>query len=354
MIYLDNSATTYPKPNIVVKSFEKSFYCYGANAGRGFYNMAIDTTEQIFNVRKKLCNFFDCDSPENVVFTYNCTMSLNMAIKGIAKKGGHFIISDLEHNSVLRCVEKLKSDGICDYSIAQVDFDDVKTIENFSNCIRKNTIAIICTGASNVFGLITPYKKLAQLAHKNKMLFVLDAAQIGGVVPISVKEDDIDILCCAGHKGLYGPSGTGVMIIRDNFAINTIIEGGTGSNSVVATQPDIFPDKFESGTPNVQGIIGLGYGVDFVNKIGVNNIFNHEKKLVWYLEESLKKVNSIKLYNDKFIKYAPILSFNVENMHSEEVAEYLSEYGIAVRAGLHCAPLAHKKLGTIESGTVRI
>ena len=354
MIYLDNSATTYPKPKSVVKSFEKSFYSYGANAGRGFYNMAINTTEQIFNVRKKLSVFFDCDNPENVVLCYNCTSALNMAIKGIAKKGGHFIISDLEHNSVLRCVGKLKSDGVCDYSIAQIDFDDDKTIQNFSNCIRKNTIAIICTGASNVFGIITPYKKLAQLAHKNKLLFVLDAAQIGGVVPISVKKDDIDILCCAGHKSLYGPSGTGVMIMRDNLTMNTIIEGGTGSNSVVATQPDILPDKFESGTPNVQGIIGLGYGVNFVNKIGVNNIYNHEKKLVRYLEENLTKINGIKLYNDYFIKCVPILSFNVENMHSEEVAEKLSDFDIAVRAGLHCSPLAHKKLGTIESGTVRI
>lgn len=354
MIYLDNSATTYPKPKSVIESFSKSFYSYGANAGRGFYNMAIDTTEQIYKVRKKLCEFFDCSNPENVVFTYNCTMALNMAIKGIAKKGGHLIISDLEHNSVLRTVEKLKLDGICDYSVAQVDNDDNKTIQNFSDCIKRNTIAIICTGASNVFGIITPYKKLAQLAHKHKILFILDAAQIGGVLPISVNKDGVDILCCAGHKGLYGPTGTGVMIVKDDITMNTIIEGGTGSNSVLAIQPDIVPDRFESGTPNVQGIIALGYGIDFVNKTGIKKIYNHEKKLIRYLDENLKKIDRINLYNNNHKNFTPILSFNIENIHSEEVAKNLSDFNIAVRAGLHCAPIAHKKMGTIESGTVRI
>ncbi len=354
MIYLDNSATTYPKPKSVIESFNKSFCIYGANAGRGFYKMAINTTEQIFNVRKKLCEFFDYDNPENVVFTYNCTMALNIAIKGIAKKGGHFIISDLEHNSVLRTVEKLKNDGVCDYSIAQVDCDSVRTINNFSECIRKNTIAIICTGASNVFGMTTPYKKLAQLAHKYNLLFVLDAAQIGGVVPISMKKDSIDVLCCAGHKGLYGPTGTGVMIIKDNIVLDTIIEGGTGSNSVLAVQPDITPDRFESGTPNVQGIIGLGYGIDFVNEIGVKNIFNHENKLIRKLNVNLKTIKGITLYDYGYENSVPILSFNINNRHSEEVAQKLSEFNIAVRAGLHCAPLAHKKMGTIENGTVRI
>lgn len=354
MIYLDNSATTYPKPKTVVDSFKNSFYSYGANAGRGFYNMAIDTTEQIYKVRKRLCDFFDCSNPENVVFTYNCTMALNMAIKGIAKKGGHLIISDLEHNSVLRTVEKLKLDGICDYSVAQVDNDDNKTIQNFSDCIKRNTIAIICTGASNVFGIITPYKKLAQLAHKHKILFILDAAQIGGVLPISVNNDGVDILCCAGHKGLYGPTGTGVMIVKDDITMNTIIEGGTGSNSVLAIQPDIVPDRFESGTPNVQGIIALGYGIDFVNKTGIKKIYNHEKNLIRYLDENLKKIDIINLYNNNHKNFTPILSFNIENIHSEEVAKNLSDFNIAVRAGLHCAPIAHKKMGTIESGTVRI
>ena len=353
MIYLDNSATTYPKPDKVVKSMSNSMYKFGANAGRGFYDMSIKTTEQLYNTRKKIADFFGCENAENVVFTYNCTMSLNMAIKGVAKKGCHFIISDLEHNSVLRTVEKLKSSGICDYSIAEVDTDDDKTINNFSKCIRKNTVAIISTGASNVFGFITPFAKIGELAHKNNILFILDAAQIAGLIPINVQNDNIDILCCAGHKGLYGPSGTGIIVFNSEMEFDTIIEGGTGSNSYSEKQPEVLPDRFESGTPNIPGIIALGYGVDFINKIGIKNIYKHEKDLILYLQKSLEKINSINLYGVERAS-APILSFNVQDMHSEEVASILSKENIAVRAGLHCAPIAHKKMSTLDTGTVRI
>lgn len=354
MIYLDNSATTYPKPKTVIESFEHSMYKYGANAGRGFYDMAVKTTEQIYNTRKKVADFFGCRNSENVVFTYNCTMSLNMAIKGVAKNGGHFIISDLEHNSVLRTVEKLKCDGICDYSIAKISYDAEETVNNFSKCIRKNTIAIICTGASNVFGIITQYKLIAEFAHKNNILFILDAAQIGGVIPINMQKDNIDILCCAGHKGLYGPAGTGVLVINHDNDMETIIEGGTGSNSINKSQPDILPDRFESGTPNVQGIIALGHGIDFVNKYSVDNIFKHENKLIQYLYNELTKINCVIVYRNELYNYAPILSFNIDGLHSEETALKLSEFNIAVRAGLHCAPLAHQKMSTIDTGTVRI
>ena len=353
MIYLDNSATTYPKPDTVVKSMSNSMYKFGANAGRGFYDMSIKTTEQLYSTRKKIADFFGCENAENVVFTYNCTMSLNMAIKGVAKKGCHFIISDLEHNSVLRTVEKLKSSGICDYSIAEVDTDDDKTINNFSKCIRKNTVAIISTGASNVFGFITPFAKIGELAHKNNILFILDAAQIAGVIPINAQNDNIDILCCAGHKGLYGPSGTGIIVFNSEMEFDTIIEGGTGSNSYSEKQPEVLPDRFESGTPNIPGIIALGYGVDFINKIGIKNIYKHEKDLILHLQKSLEKINSINLYGVERAS-APILSFNVQKMHSEEVASILSKENIAVRAGLHCAPIAHKKMSTLDTGTVRI
>lgn len=355
MIYLDNSATTYPKPKTVTDSLQKSLYKFGANAGRGSYNMAINTTEQIYNTRKKLANFFVSEKPENIIFTYNCTMALNMAIKGVARKGGHLIISDLEHNSVLRTVEKLKIDGICDYSIAEIDIDDSKTMDNFSKCIQKNTVAIICTGASNVFGIVAPYEKLCELSHKNNILFILDAAQIGGVIPINLTRNKIDILCCAGHKGLYGTAGTGIMILNnDNITINTIIEGGTGSNSILKNQPDIYPDKFESGTPNVSGIIALGCGVDFITERGIEKIRVHENNIIKYLEQKLNEIDNVLQYKKPYERYAPILSFNIKNMHSEEAALKLSENNIAVRAGLHCAPLAHKKMSTLETGTVRI
>ena len=357
MIYLDNSATSYPKPKCVTDAICNSFQKFGANSGRGAYDMAIETTEQIFNCRKKIAELFGAVDVENVIFTYNCTTALNMAIKGVAYNGAHFIISDLEHNAVLRPLEKLKQNGICDYSIAEVKCDNYQTLKNFKEKIRENTVAIVCTGASNVFGIIPPYKVLSNLAHKNNLIFIMDCAQIGGVIPINMKKDGIDILCCAGHKGLMGPTGTGIMIINGDIPIDSFIEGGTGSNSASGTQPDILPDKFESGTPNVQGIIGLSNAIDFIKENKIESIYKHEISLLRYLQKNIQYMENVVLYTDFFnnkYQLAPILSFNIKNMHSEKVAEQLSNSGIAVRAGLHCAPLAHNKIGTEETGTVRI
>lgn len=357
MIYLDNSATSYPKPECVTEAVCNSFYKFGANSGRGAYDMAIDTTEQIYNCRQKVADFFNLDDTAGVIFTYNCTTALNMAIKGLARDNAHYIISDLEHNAVLRPLETLKQKGVCDYSIAKVSIDDYQTLKNFKNKIQNNTVAIICTGASNVFGIMPPYKMLSNLAHKNNLLFIMDCSQIAGIVPIDVKRDGIDVLCCAGHKGLMGPTGTGLMILNNDIQLDSLIEGGTGSNSVSAIQPDILPDKFESGTPNVQGIIGLSSAIDFIKKKNLNKIYEHEISLLRYLSFNLKKMEKVILYTDFYNDkqhLAPILSFNIKGMHSEEVAERLSAVGICVRAGLHCAPLAHEKFGTIETGAVRI
>ena len=357
MIYLDNSATSYPKPECVFETVKKSYSIYGANSGRGAYDMAIRTTEQIYNCRKKVADFFGACDVENVVFTYNCTTALNMAIKGVAKQNSHFIISDLEHNAVLRPLEKMKKDGFCDYSVANVYYDDYMTLKSFEKKIQKNTVAIVCTGASNVFGIIPPYSLLSKLAHKHNLLFILDCAQIGGIIPINMQKDGIDILCCAGHKGLMGPTGTGMLIVNEKVQLNSFIEGGTGSNSASALQPDILPDKFESGTPNVPGIIGLSSAIDFISGNGTERVYNHEKKLLKYLQKNLENNRNVLLYTDFFNqnqKLAPILSFNIKNMHSEDVAQQLSNNKIAVRAGLHCAPLAHKKFATENIGTVRI
>ncbi len=357
MIYLDNSATSYPKPKAVIQSVFEAFNKFGSNSGRGAYDMALQTTEQIYLCRKKIGEMFGVPSVENVVFTSNCTSALNMVIKGLAKKGTHFVISDLEHNAVLRPLSKLKKQGIADFNVASVEDDAYKTVQNFKNCVKENTVAIVCTGASNVFGIIPPYRMLARLAHRNNLLFVMDCAQIAGTMPINMMRDDIDVICCAGHKGLMGPSGTGIMMIRGNVDIDTIIEGGTGSNSADENQPENLPDRFESGTPNVQGIIGLSRAIDYVNSVGVENIYYHEISLMRYLQKSLQQSKNVVLYTDFFDKrqsLMPIVSFNVKKMHSEEVAQLLSSDGIAVRAGLHCAPLAHKKFKTEDTGTVRI
>ncbi len=357
MIYLDNSATSYPKPKCVVDGVYNSMSKFGANSGRGSYKMALDTTEQIYNCRKKVANFFKMKKIENVIFTYNCTSALNMAIKGIAKQGSHFIISDLEHNAVLRPIHLLKVKGVCDYSIATVEDDAYATIKNFENLINENTVAIICTGASNVFGIMPPYNQLSILAHRYGLLFILDASQIAGTTSINMTESKIDMLCCSGHKGLMGPSGLGLLIINNDMILDTLIEGGTGSNSANYNQPVDYPDRLESGTPNITGIIGLSYSIDFLNKKGLRDIKNHEVELLKYLQWSINQLENIVLYTDFFDytqRLAPILSFNIKNIHSEEVATKLSENDIAVRAGLQCSPLAHKKFDTLETGTVRI
>ena len=355
MIYLDNSATTFPKPKCVIDAVNNAMINYG-NYGRSGYKMAIDTTEKVYECREKMGKFFNA-STENVIFTHNCTTALNMAIKGVAKKGCHFIISDLEHNSVLRPLETLKEKFICDYSIAKIEKDVYKTIKNFEKCIKNNTVAIICTGASNVFGFITPYKLLANLAHRYKLKFILDAAQLAGAKKIDVKRDNIDILCCAGHKGLYGPSGIGLLVLNDKVELNTIIEGGTGSNSMSYLQPEFLPDKLESGTPNVTGIIGLSSALDFIENIGIEKIYNHEMNLINYMYNNLSCNKSFVVYPENYNilnNSVPILSFNIKNLDSDRVAELLAEDDICVRAGLHCAPLAHRKYKTDKTGVVRI
>ena len=235
-----------------------------------------------------------------------------MAIKGLATQNSHFIISDLEHNAVLRPLEKLKLSGVSKYSVANVFNDDYKTLKSFEEKINKNTVAIICTGASNVFGVIPPIRLLGKLAHKYNLLFVMDCAQLGGILPIDMQHDEIDIICCAGHKGLMGPTGIGLMIVNDKVKLDTIIEGGTGSNSASAIQPDISPDKFESGTPNVLGIIGLSSSIDFINEIGVNNIYKHELKLLTYLQKNLDGDRNILLYTDFFNKLINFITIIID------------------------------------------
>ena len=357
MIYFDNSATSYPKPESVINSMGDSMIKYGANIGRGSHKMAIDTSEQVYNCRKIISKFFNLPYAENVIFTNNCTTALNMAIKGVAKKGCHFVISNFEHNAVVRPLEKLKQNGICDYSIAAVESDVYKTLRNFENKIRKNTVAIVCTGASNVFGIIPPYKMIATLAHKYNKLFVLDYSQIAGIIPLNIKKSDIDIVCCSGHKGLLGPTGTGLLMINNDCVLNTIIEGGTGSNSWDLSQPIDYPDRFESGTLNIVGIIGLSKAIEYLNSFKLYEIYNHEMNLLKYFYSNMKYCNNFYFYTDLFNTnkfFAPIISFNIKNMHSEEVAQKLAEDDIAVRAGYHCAPLAHKSFKTQDTGTVRI
>lgn len=356
MIYFDNGATTFPKPQSVVNAVNYAITQIGANPGRGGHNMAMKASDVLYECRSNAAKLFDIDNPENVIITNNCTTALNTVIKGVLKSGDHTVISSYEHNAVVRPLEFLKSKGI-EYSIAQVEYGDVeKTIDNFRSSFRENTKLVICTHASNVFGIRLPIERISALCKLNGILFCTDAAQTAGIIPISLKNTDIDYLCTAGHKGLYGPMGTGLLIINSDVIPESLTQGGTGSLSVQINQPEILPDKFESGTHNLLGIAGLNEGIKYVMHKTEQRIFNYEIRLAQNLYDGLAKIDDIELYtkrpNER--ESVPVISFNLRNIDSETTAQILNDkFNIAVRAGLHCAPLAHECFGTVEKGTVR-
>ena len=356
MIYLDNSATTYPKPAAVIGAVNTAMREYSFNPGRGGYKRSIITAEKLYNVRTLIKDFFHVPSEERVIFTSGCTCALNAAIKGSLKKGNHVIISSMEHNSVYRPVHKLKTQGLIDYSIAEVfPDDDDATVNSFRSLINSKTRMIICTHASNAFGFTLPVERICALAHTYGILFCLDAAQSAGVMDINLKRDRFDYVCCAGHKYLYGPMGTGLLLLGGNSDPDTLIEGGTGSAGSSGDMPDYLPDKMEPGTMNVPGILGLAAGIRFTQQKGIENIYRREKRMIDQLRSRLSTVKGVKLYGSDKPGGAPIISFSIDRYDSEEVSRILAErYNIAVRGGLHCAPLAHQAMGTAEHGCVRV
>lgn len=355
MIYLDNAATTFPKPQSVYRRWAYAMSAYGANPGRSGHAFSQNTAEAVYRSREKCADFFGAES-ENTIFTLNCTHALNFAIKGIARKGCHFVTSDMEHNASIRPVYAAARafGGSC--TMFEAVENEEQTVYNAERAIRPDTAALVCTAASNVIGLRMPLDGLADLCRRKKICFIVDAAQGAGMFPITLKSG-INIICAAGHKGLYGPMGTGLMITDGKYPLNTIIEGGTGSASESVEQPDFTPDRFESGTINTAGIIALGEGVDFVKRITHEKILAHELALCRRFCAGAEKIRGVHLYNnitaDNSGSYAPVVSFNIGDIPSTEGAALLSSKGFYMRGGLHCAPLAHKKTGTINGGTIR-
>lgn len=347
MIYFDNAATTGHKPQSVIDAVNFSLKKLSANPGRSGHLLSQKAAEIVYNSRKKLADFFNCNGEEKVVFTHNCTASINYALKGVLTKGDHIIVSDLEHNAVMRPIKAMN----VDYSIAEISLEsDEQTVENFKKLIKPNTKMIFCTAASNVIGRKLPIREIGHLCKKNKILFGVDAAQAAGVIPIDMTEMNIDYLCIAAHKGLYCPMGLGVLIARGPIN-KTIIEGGTGTESHDFAQPNILPEMLESGTVNFPAISAVGAGVDFVKK-NLNCILKRENELVNKLYFSLK--DDVIFYTRPDVqKFVPVICFNIPDSSSEETAELLSKNGFALRGGLHCAPSAHKKIGTLSIGAVR-
>lgn len=348
IINFDNAATTYPKPKSVRQAVIEAVEKYGGNAGRGGHQLAMRTSEAVYSARETIADFFGAE-PENVVFALNCTMALNMAIKGVMNEGGHLIISNMEHNSVSRPSASLALENKIKLSIAEVNGS--QTVENFRKLIQPDTKAIVCTCASNVTGELLPIEEIAELCRERNICFIADASQVCGVIDVKLS-DGINILCTAGHKGLYGVTGTGLLITDGKYKIHPIIEGGTGSTSRELEQPDFLPDSLESGTLNVIGAMSLKAGVEFVRRIGVGKIFAHENRLCEIFIRELKKDKRITVYRRADSRYAPIVAFNIEDVPSEKAAQKLAESGFCLRAGYHCAALAHNALNT-ENGTIR-
>ncbi len=356
MIYLDNAATTYPKPPSVRLAVEEAFSRFGANPGRGGHAMAMASAAEVFACRETLAEFFGSDDPSGVVFTPNCTASLNYVIKGLLGGGGHAVISSCEHNAVIRPLHALAGRGVTVSEAAIFPNDTAATVESFRQAIRPDTRLILCTHASNVGGWRLPIREIGALARRFGIPFAVDAAQSAGVLPIDMARDNISFLCLPGHKALYGPMGTGVLLCRGGVSLETLLEGGTGSLSLQAAQPEELPDRLESGTLNVPGICGLHAGVRFVQAHGREALLVKETALMRRLYDALSGERGITLHTRRPhpLYTVPLVTLTVAGLPSEAVAGALAEAGIAVRAGLHCAPSAHRLLGTLGEGAVRL
>lgn len=354
MIYLDNGATSFPKPLSVRQNVDISLKKFSANPGRSGHSLSLRAAKEIFECRKRLKELFNVNSEEEIIFTDNCTMALNTVIFGLLNEGDHVLISSMEHNSVTRPLESLKDKGVT-YSTFDYSYDDNETVDNVRNLIKSETKLVICTHASNVFGFRFPIERICALCHAYGILFCVDSAQSAGVFDIDVGTNQYDFVCMSGHKSLYGPMGTGVLILN-NRNLKPLLYGGTGTESVKKSQPEGLPEKFESGTQNMNGISGLKAGVDFVKNRGIKNIYNHEYKLAKRLFNGLANNRKVITYNKSFDygKVAPVVSFNIDGVYSEDLVAKLNKYGIMTRGGLHCSPLAHTTMNTIENGTVRV
>jgi len=355
MIYLDNSATSHPKPPEVIQAMNDYMINVCANSGRSGHRLAISASRIIYNAREELAKLFNIDDPLQIVWTLNATESINIALQGILKPDDHVITSGMEHNSVMRPLRALEKLGVhitvvkCSQN-GEIDPSDIES------AINKRTKMIAINHASNVIGTVQPAEEIGHIAKEYGLIFMLDTAQSAGAYTIDVQKLNADLLAFTGHKSLYGPVGTGGLYIRDGIDLKPLKYGGTGSRSEEEYQPDFLPDKFESGTLNIVGIAGLGAGVRYVMNKGIENIRKEECKLTQKLIDGLSCIPKVKVYGDLDAeKRVGVVSFNIEGLSPSEVALYLEErFDILCRASLHCAPSAHKTIGTFPDGTVRL
>lgn len=356
-VYLDNAATTFPKPKQVVDAMYNYMLNIGGNAGRGNYSNSLQSNRCLYDARETICNFFGYDNPSNVIFTNNVTTSLNMLIKGLLKPGDHVITSSMEHNSVIRPLIDCKNSIHIDLDIINADSKGFISVDDIEKSIRSETKLVIITQASNVTGSIQSIKQIGKLCKDNGIFFIVDSSQGAGVLDLNMKLIHADAIAFTGHKSLLGPQGIGGFIINDNLNKNclSILQGGTGSLSYSLEQPDFLPDKFECGTHNLPGIVGLSESIKFINSIGLNEINEHNKYLLKYLLNGLMNISGLTVYGDTSGNNSTTcVSINSDSLDSSELGYLLENEGIKTRCGLHCSPLAHKTIGTYPNGTVRL
>ena len=353
MIYLDNASTTLIKPPTVGRAILEALQTFG-NTARGAHGYSIGAAGAIYDAREKLARLFNCERADHVVFTCNATQALNTAICGVLSKGDHVISTDLEHNSVLRPIYRMQAEQGVETDFVPADPRGNLDYGEFERLIRPNTKAIVCTHASNLTGNMTDIKRVGEIARRNGILLIVDAAQTAGTRNIDMRELGIDVLCFSGHKGLMGPQGVGGMCIKSGVNIRPFAVGGTGVQTYSRTQPDRLPTRLEAGTLNGHGIAGLSAAVDYISEIGTANIESREKSLTQRFYNGVKSIDRVTVYGDFSRDHAAIVTLNIGDMGSGEAADILFEkYGIAVRAGAHCAPRLHRALGTKEQGSVR-
>jgi len=351
IINFDNAATSYPKPECVKTAVSEAVEKLGGNAGRGNHILAMRSSEAVYDARCTAADFFGA-APENVIFCSSCTHALNTVISSLADNGAHIIISSLEHNSVLRPLAEREKKGKIKLSIARVYDSDDLTVSSFESLIRPDTKAVICCAAGNVTGQILPVKRIASVCMSKNICFIADGAQACGKIPLRTG-NGINFICTSGHKGLFGLSGTGLLISDGKYSISPLITGGTGSGSLEALPETVMPDSFESGTLNIPGIISVKTGIEYIRKLSMKRIFEYEENLCRLFCRSAERIPGIKIYRTAGVKYVPIVSFTIKNIDQNELTDHLSSEGFCLRAGYHCSALAHRNLGT-SGGTIRL
>ncbi len=353
--YLDNAATSFPKPQNVKNEVARCLESYCGNAGRGSHKLSLIAANKIYDCREAICSLINAPTPENIAFVPSCTFGLNLIVKGALKRGDHVLISDMEHNSVFRPIYKLQKSEIVSYDVfSALSLEDKSTdsiLKSIQSKLCKRTKLLICNHQSNICSYSLPLEEIGALCKENRILFAVDCAQSMGHLDIDMQRMNIDMLCAPAHKGLYGLQGAAFVAFNTRILPDTLIEGGNGINSLEPYMTDIIPERYESGTLPLPSIVGLNEGIKEINIIGASYIREHERELYRYLRDRLLNIKGARVYAKDF--EGSTLLFNIDDFSAEAISSILSENNVCVRSGFHCAPLAHKSLKTENTGAIR-